>query len=203
MGWDGMGECPTPARHAAHRRWPVSQAAPRWTRSDSNHHRPSPRPAQSSFQHAHLRTHTHTHPMSIHGPDRGHRRPYAKPSVECLRSSARSGVTVAVVHSPGHDARGQGRATRHRIRTAGLEAGEACQSTSHSPQLHTTAILLGIQVGGGGQTTNYRSPRVTTKRGIETSASANPLKRPTCRPSDGICTNSSPATRQQCWSPVV
>ena len=46
--WDGRvsNTCQARGQTDPMRRWPVSRAAPRWTRSDSNHHRPSPRPAQ-------------------------------------------------------------------------------------------------------------------------------------------------------------
>ena len=62
--------------------------------------------------------------MLFHGTDWGHCVPYAEQSVEYLRSPTSSGSTAgptlchsvrgtgAVVHSPRHDARGQGRATR-------------------------------------------------------------------------------------------
>ena len=52
---------------------------------------------------------------------------------------------------------------------------------------------------GSGQLTED-PPQTKTKPGIETPASANHLKKPACRPSDGICTS---ATRQNCCSPLA
>ena len=82
------------ARRPTHpvRRGPLPQAAPRWTRGRTTHHRPSPRLAQCR---SHTRctcpcTHAHT-TVSMHGPERARWGPYATQSVECLRSPARNG----------------------------------------------------------------------------------------------------------------
>ena len=89
--------------------------------------------------------------MLIHGPDRGHWGTYTKQAVAATAGPTIChgvGDTRAVVPSPRHDARGRGRATRHRTRSAGVETGGACHRTSHPPQL--PGWWLGGEGRGGG-----------------------------------------------------
>ena len=157
--WDGMGRdgrgVPHPSSRLLERlpqgRYdrPVrsSQAPPRWTQGDKATAGPG-RPGRSEARHmrltcADLYTHTCTrnHVTSWSWP--GALRPYAKQSVEYLRSPARSGSHRRRARCQGYmggSARSETRCTRsepnHETTGPGLQAlrlGRLARRTSHSP----------------------------------------------------------------------
>ena len=101
------------------------------------------------------------------------------------------GDARAVVHSPRHDAEGQGRATGHRTRSAGLETGEARRRTSCSPQPLGTFGGGGLEKGGS----SVRAPDVAL--GESPSPKAPRPKAPQNPPS---VAHQRPSVHRQCPS---
>ena len=172
-GWDGMGVCPTPARHVTRPTLCVSGLCHRLPRAGLGATQTTTDPVRDRrvkfpYPHSlgtlvgvtsgasgpHSRTHTCT--MSFHGPDRGAWRAPRKAVSGVSALTRKQWQSLQVPHraaaAEAHRRRCTVRDMMHEVRaepldhwtrSAGIETGEVCQRTSRSPRLRVCSTWYG------------------------------------------------------------